>query len=54
MRIYRAELEDDNFEVINAEDDQDAINQYMELGEEHEVFNLIELDDDYNENRTVL
>lgn len=46
--------EDDNFEIINAEDEQDAIMQYMELGEEHEVLNLVELDDDYNEIRTVL
>lgn len=54
MAIYRAEIEDDNFEIINAENEQDAIMQYMELGEEHEVFNLVELDDDYNEIRTVL
>ena len=54
MAMYRAEIEDDNFEIINAEDEQDAIMQYMELCEEHEVLNLVELDDDYNEIRTVL
>ena len=54
MTIYRAEIEDDNFEIILADDEQDAINQYFELGEEHEVFNLIELDKEYNEIKVVL
>lgn len=54
MRIYSVELEDDEFEIILAEDENDAITQYFELGEKYEVFNLIELDQDYNELRTIL
>lgn len=53
MKWYRAEIEDDNFEMILADNEEDAINQYFELGEKHDLFNLIELDDD-NEVRTIL
>lgn len=54
MKIYRAEIEDDNFEIIRADDEQDAINQYFNLEEEHELFNLVELDEDYNEIKTII
>lgn len=54
MKIYRAEIEDDNFEIIRAEDEQDAINQYFNLQEEHKLFNLVELDKDYNEIKTII
>lgn len=54
MKYYRAEIEDDNFEMILADGEDDAINQYFELGEKHDLFNLVELDDDYNEVRTIL
>lgn len=54
MRIYRAEIEDDNFEIILADDEQDAINQYFELEEEHDLLGLVELDEDYNEIKTVI
>ena len=54
MKYYRAEIEDDNFEMILADSEDDAINQYFELGEKHDLFNLVELDDDYNEVRTIL
>ena len=53
MKWYRAEIENGDFEMIFAEDESDAISQYWELAEEHEVFNLIELDEDDNEVRTV-
>lgn len=33
MKWYRAEIEDDNFEMILADSEEDAINQYFELGE---------------------
>lgn len=33
MKYYRAEIEDDNFEIILADSEEDAINQYFELGE---------------------
>jgi len=52
MKYYRAEIEDDNFEMILAE--EEAIKQYFELGEKHELFNLLELDADYKEVRTIL
>lgn len=54
MKYYRAEIEDDNFEIILADSEEDAINQYFELEEKHDLFNLIELNDDYNEVRTIL
>lgn len=54
MKYYRAEIEDDNFEIILADSEEDAINHYFELGEKHDLFNLIELNDDYNEVRTIL
>lgn len=54
MKCYKAEIEDDNFEIILANSERDAKNQYFELGEKHVLFNLIELDDDYNEVRTIL
>lgn len=54
MKWYAAEIEDDNFEMILANSEEDAIMQYFELGDEHDLFNLIELDADYNEVRTIL
>ena len=54
MRTYRAEIEDDNFEIILAEDDNDALKQYWELEEQgHELFNLYELDENYDIVRTL-
>mgnify|MGYP001662374645 CR=1 FL=1 len=53
MKWYRAEIEDGDFEMIFAKDESDAISQYWELAEEHEVFNLIELDENDNEVKTV-
>jgi hypothetical protein len=54
MKYYRAEIEEDNFEIILADNEEEAIKQYFELGEKHELFNLVELDADYNEVRTIL
>ena len=54
MKWYAAEIEDDNFEMILANSEEDAIKQYFELGDEHDLFNLIELDADYKEVRTIL
>ena len=53
MKWYRAEIENGDFEMIFAEDENDAISQYWDLAEEHEVFNLIELDEDNNELKTI-
>lgn len=54
MKLYRVEMEDDNFKIILAENEEDAINQYWEMSENHDVFNLVELDDDYNEIKTII
>ena len=54
MKYYRSEIEDDNFEMILADNEEEAIKQYFELGEKHELFNLLELDADYKEVRTIL
>ena len=54
MKYYRAEIEEDNFEIILADSEEEAIKQYFELGEKHELFNLVGLDADYNEVRTIL
>lgn len=43
-----------NFEMILADNEEEAIKQYFELGEKHELFNLLELDADYKEVRTIL
>jgi len=54
MRTYRAEIEDDNFEIILADDDNDALKQYWKLEEQgHELFNLHEIDEDYDVIRTL-
>ena len=51
---YRAELENDNFEMILADNDSEAIEQAYDLEEERgTVFNLFLLDDNDNEVRTV-
>lgn len=31
MKYYRAEIEDDNFEMILADNEEEAIKQYFEL-----------------------
>ena len=55
MRTYRAEIEDDNFEIILAENDDEAIKEYWELEEQgHELFNLFELDNNYDAIRTIM
>lgn len=53
-KTYKAEIEEDNFEIILADNEADAIQQYFELGEKHELFNLIELDENYDEVCTIL
>lgn len=51
MNMYRIELEDDEFEIIEAETDEEAIQQA--LNENEIVFNVVMIDNDYNEIRTV-
>ena len=55
MVTYRAEIENGDFIIILAENEDDALTQYWELEKEgHEIFNLIELDGDYNEVKTII
>lgn len=51
---YRADLEDDNFEMILADSDSEAVEKAYELEEEHgTVFNLYLLDDNDNKIRNI-
>ena len=51
---YRAEFEDENFEMVLADNDNEAFEQAKEMEEEHGIlFNVFLLDDDNNEIRTV-
>ncbi len=55
MKTYRAEIEEDNFEIILAENEDEAIKEYFELEESgHFVFGLYELDESYEEVKCVL
>ena len=55
LKTYKAEIEDDNFEIILAENDEEALEEYLNLEEQgHFVFGLFELDEDYNETRALL
>lgn len=53
--IYRAEYADDEIEVISfCDNDDEALNEAFEMEAEHgTLFNLVELDEDYNEIRTI-
>lgn len=51
MNVYRVEIEDDNFELIFAESDDEAVSEA--INDYETVFNVVLLDDDYNEIRTV-
>lgn len=51
---YKAEFEDDRFEMILADNDQEALDQAWELEEEcGTLFDVFALDENYNETRTV-
>ena len=55
MKNYKAEYEDDEFELIDAESDSEALNEAEEYESEHGcVFNLFEIDENYDEIRTIL
>jgi hypothetical protein len=55
MNTYRAEYSDENFEIIVADNDSEALNQAWEYENEHgTLFNLVEVDSDYEEIRTVM
>lgn len=51
---YRADFEDENFEMILADSDDEAFEAAKEMEEEKgTLFNVFLLDDDNNEVRTV-
>lgn len=55
MKTYRAEIENDDFEIILAENEEEAIEEYWNLEDQgHTIFNLFELDDDYNIVKTIM
>lgn len=54
MKTYRAEIEDDNFEIIFADNDFDAMEEYLNLvNEGHDIFNLFELNEENDVIRTI-
>lgn len=55
LRTYKAEYEDDEIEVFSyCSTDDEALDEAFSFEDEHgALFNLFELDSDYNEIRTV-
>lgn len=55
MKHYKAEYEDDNFELIDASNDNEALTEAWKYEFEHgTLFNLFEVNEDYDEIKTVL
>lgn len=55
MKDYKVKYEDEEFELIYADDDRDALQQAFSMEDDHgTVFNVFEIDEDYNEIRTIL
>lgn len=53
--IYRADFADDNFEIIRCDTDEDALREAWNLEQEHgQLFNLSEIDENYDEIRIVI
>ena len=54
MKTYKADYEDGEFEIFTATNSTHAYITACEYEDEHgELFNVFEIDDDYNEIRTV-
>lgn len=52
---YKAEFEDENFEIFSERNDHDGLETAFNFEKEHgTLFNLFEIDDSYNEKRTIL
>lgn len=51
MNNYKVELENDEFDIIQAETDTEAITIALEIY--NIVYNVIRIDDDYNEIETI-
>lgn len=54
MKTYLADYEDDNFEIITSNTDNEAYFEALDYEEEHgALYNLFEIDSDYNKIREV-
>lgn len=54
MKYYKAEFEDEELEIMKCDNDTDAMTEAESYEEEHGIlFNLYELNEDYEEIRTV-
>ena len=52
--MYKADYADENFEIILADNDHEAMKEAESYEAQHGiVFNLYEIDENYNEIRTV-
>lgn len=54
MKYYKAEFEDEELEIMKCDNDTNAMTEAESYEEEHGIlFNLYELNEDYEEIRTV-
>ena len=54
LKMYKAVYEDEEFEIIYADNDNEAMKEADKFESEHGiVFNLFEIDEDYDEVRMV-
>lgn len=54
MKTYKAEYADENFEIIYADNDVEAMTEASQYEEEHGIiFNLYEINENYEEIRMV-
>lgn len=52
---YQAEYADENFAIFEADSDNEALDEAWSMEKEHgSLFNLFEIDEDYEEIRTIL
>lgn len=56
MKMYKADYADEEFEIIDCcETDTQALSEAYKLESSHgALFNLFEIDEDYNEIRTII
>lgn len=54
MKWYMATIDGNTYEMILADSEEDAINQYFKLGEKHDLCNLKELNNVTGEVRRIL
>lgn len=55
MKHYKAEYADEEMECFQSENESDALGEAWSMEREHGIlFNLFELDEDYNEIKAIL